>query len=147
MTGTKRQLIGVLGVCSASLLFPPAVHGFDQSDLKQAKETCQCAGCDLSGADLAGFNPAKAAANGTPLACKFDNADLSGANLTNVNMQGDSRYDDFEQSVSFQGRTYRMPTSPALGSARLRTWTLSKAPTSRARRCETPLSMAFGMPP
>ena len=56
------------------LLFPSLSFGFDQGDLDRLKKTNECAGCDLSGANLGNTD--------------LFGANLEGANLKRANLRG-----------------------------------------------------------
>ena len=84
------------------LLFPSLSFGFDQGDLDRLKKTNECAGCDLSGANLGntdlfganleGANLKRANLRGANLGganlkwAKLTEADLSDANLTEADL-------------------------------------------------------------
>ena len=78
----------LLGICL--LVFSIQGSAFDEMDMKRFKALNKCPDCDLSGADLSGRRMEKANLKGANLkdviayATRFDNADLSGAVLTNA---------------------------------------------------------------
>jgi len=66
-------------------LFATPCSAWDEAHLAKLKETGQCAGCDLSGADLRWANVYAAELGGAP---NLVDAVLDGANLSNANLYG-----------------------------------------------------------
>jgi uncharacterized protein YjbI with pentapeptide repeats len=81
----KLIILGILAfIFSIGLAFSTA-SAFNEEDLRKLRTTKQCAGCDLSYAELQGAN--------------LSNADLTGANLYGANLSGaDLSYADLSNA-------------------------------------------------
>ena len=83
--GMFRQLTLALAIC-----FPVVALSFDADALARLKETGQCEGCDLSGADLrwAAVFAAELGGADNLVDGILNDANLTGANLYGANLEG-----------------------------------------------------------
>lgn len=87
-TRAALMMIAVMTVAAPAL-------AWDEAAVTQVKETKNCVGCDLSGADLRWANVYAAELGGAPnlVNSVLDEANLSGANLYGANLEGASLRD------------------------------------------------------
>lgn len=90
---TKRGLL-LAGVLSVSGLLLGTAQASDPSHLARLMNTRSCVGCDLSGANLAGWTLPKTDLSGANLSgatlykATLSQANLTGANLTDCDLSG-----------------------------------------------------------
>jgi uncharacterized protein YjbI with pentapeptide repeats len=89
-----RKVQGLGALIAVGLCCRSVVHALDQQDLQRLQRSNACEGCDLSGAELAGWRLASvdligADLNGADLrAAVLVNVDLSNANLRDTDLSG-----------------------------------------------------------